>query len=79
MSRNTICHLLAGGLLWTGLFFGVAFLPASAVTLEWTRQLGTSTVDDSSSISADRLGNVYISGYTSGSGWVTPTRRRLSS
>jgi hypothetical protein len=36
-------------------------------TLLWTKQLGTSSVDDSTGVSADGLGNVYISGYTSGS------------
>lgn len=35
-------------------------------TLEWTRQLGTSSADSSTSVSADGLGNVYISGYTNG-------------
>jgi beta-propeller repeat-containing protein len=33
-------------------------------TLQWTRQLGTSGVDYSNGVSADRLGNVYISGYS---------------
>ncbi len=37
----------------------------SANTL-WTEQLGTSNDDVSQSVSADGLGNVYISGYTSG-------------
>jgi len=35
--------------------------------LQWTRQLGTTDYDDSLSISADALGNVYISGQTEGS------------
>ena len=34
---------------------------------QWTRQLGTSADDDSYGVSADGLGNVYISGYTDGS------------
>ena len=36
-------------------------------TLQWTRQLGTSNGDFSQGVSADGLGNVYISGVTSGS------------
>jgi hypothetical protein len=34
--------------------------------LEWTRQLGTANYDWSESVSADGLGNVYISGFTNG-------------
>ena len=40
---------------------------AEAQTLEWIRQLGTSGYDASPGVSADGLGNVYISGYTDGS------------
>ena len=36
-------------------------------TLQWSRQLGTSSVDLGRSVSADGLGNVYISGETRGS------------
>ncbi|NOY40985.1 MAG: hypothetical protein GXP26_03990 [Planctomycetes bacterium] len=36
-------------------------------TLLWTEQLGTSSGEESTSVSADGLGNVYISGYTWGS------------
>ncbi len=36
-------------------------------TLQWTRQLGTSGSDCGYGVSADGLGNVYISGYTEGS------------
>jgi len=39
----------------------------TAGALQWTRQLGTASSDESLSVSADGLGNVYISGYTSGS------------
>lgn len=35
--------------------------------LLWKRQLGTSGADGSSGVATDSLGNVYISGYTSGS------------
>jgi hypothetical protein len=40
--------------------------PAAAVNLDWTRQLGTSAREDNYAVSADGLGNVYISGYTQG-------------
>ena len=40
---------------------------ARGQTLEWTRQLGTSEWDVSYGVSADGLGNVYISGLTDGS------------
>ena len=40
---------------------------ARAQTHEWTRQLGTSSLDASYGVSADGLGNVYISGATRGS------------
>ncbi len=36
-------------------------------SLLWTRQLGTSTSDVSRGVSADGLGNIYISGWTYGS------------
>ncbi len=36
-------------------------------TLEWTRQLGTSESDTTYGVSADGMGNVYISGHTRGS------------
>jgi hypothetical protein len=36
-------------------------------SLQWTRQLGTSRGDDGDGVSADGLGNVYISGATGGS------------
>ncbi len=36
-------------------------------TLDWTRQLGTSLGDRSNGVSADGLGNVYVSGRTFGS------------
>ena len=46
----------------------LTFAPtARAEFLEWTRQLGTSSNDSSSGVSADGLGNVYISGSTEGS------------
>jgi hypothetical protein len=38
-----------------------------AGTLLWTRQLGTSYQDESRGVSADALGNVYISGWTDAS------------
>jgi hypothetical protein len=39
----------------------------AAGTLQWTRHLGTSTHEQSLGVSADGLGNVYISGFTYGS------------
>ncbi|QDV73364.1 Beta-propeller repeat protein [Planctomycetes bacterium K2D] len=42
-------------------------LPSYAVALEWTQQLGTVRNDVAYGVSADGLGNVYLSGYTSGS------------
>lgn len=39
----------------------------SAGTLEWKHQLGTSTYDNAFGLATDSLGNVYISGETSGS------------
>lgn len=38
-----------------------------AQTVDWIRQLGTSSDEGSYGVSADSLGNVYISGYTEGS------------
>jgi hypothetical protein len=35
-------------------------------TLQWTQQFGTSEWDIATGVSADGLGNVYISGYTAG-------------
>ena len=43
----------------------LAKFDASGTSL-WTRRIGTSTTDEARSISADGLGNVYISGLTSG-------------
>ena len=51
-------------------FLSVAFSCASSArgqTLEWIEQLGTSSAESSRGVSADGLGNVYISGSTSGS------------
>jgi hypothetical protein len=39
----------------------------AAGTLQWTREFGTTVHDGSYDVSADGLGNVYISGYTHGS------------
>ena len=39
----------------------------AAGALQWTRQIGTASVDASYGVSADALGNVYISGITFGS------------
>jgi hypothetical protein len=39
---------------------------AYSITLDWTQQQGTQFFDGSQGVSADGLGNVYISGYTDG-------------
>jgi len=44
--------------------FILPVLPANAVTPEWTTQSGTTAYDGGSAVSADGLGNVYISGST---------------
>jgi hypothetical protein len=64
MTRNTIGHLVASALVCGGWFFGLAILPANAQVLEWVRQFGGSIEEpeNSSGVSADGLGNVYISG-----------------
>ncbi len=40
---------------------------AQGQTLDWTRQLGTNRDDRGNGVSADALGNVYITGTTEGS------------
>ncbi len=44
-----------------------ASLQAASVILQWTEQLGTGSDDYSYGVSADSLGNVYITGDTTGS------------
>src|SRR4051812_30188952 len=39
---------------------------AHAESIEWIRQLGTTTFDQSNAVSTDGTGNVYTSGYTGG-------------
>lgn len=41
--------------------------PAMSQTVDWIQQFGTSSTDYCESVSADGLGNVYVSGYTDGS------------
>ena len=50
-----------------GLLFVSAGSAARGESVEWTRQSGTSTTDISYGVSADGLGNVYITGTTGGS------------
>ena len=54
--------------MWIFIFLCLNFCMATsyAVTHEWTQQIGTSSSDTSRDVSADGLGNVYISGSTSG-------------
>jgi hypothetical protein len=56
---GTICPLVCSMVLLTGSC-------AYSVTLDWTQQQGTQSFDGSQGVSADGLGNVYISGYTGG-------------
>jgi hypothetical protein len=58
-----------GSLDGTNAGFDDAFVSKynAAGNLQWTRQLGTSSYDGAVGVSADGLGNVYISGVTSGS------------
>ena len=51
--------------LFVMLFCGTPTL-ASAQTVDWIRHFGSSVKDFCSSVSADRLGGVYVSGYTEG-------------
>jgi hypothetical protein len=51
-----------------GLSFALCSIPSAYGQInEWTRQFGTSEYDTSNGISADGLGNVYVSGHTLGS------------
>jgi hypothetical protein len=52
--------------LWTGFVFSSAASLARAVTLEWTRQIGTTKNDYSRAVAADGSGSVYVAGYTEG-------------
>ncbi len=44
-----------------------ASLHAAPLVLQWTGQLGAGDLDESTGVSADSLGNVYISGYNNDS------------
>jgi hypothetical protein len=57
----------AGALLCAGMVLALVAPPAHAQTLEWVRQFGMSHSESSDGVSADGLGNVYISGSTDGS------------
>jgi hypothetical protein len=49
-----------------GFLSSISAPPAHAQTLEWLRYSGTTVTDVSYGVSADGLGNVYISDYTEG-------------
>ena len=56
---------------WLALAVGVVGLvgpapPVSAVTPGWTRQFGTTNVDEAVAITMDRAGNQYVAGWTQG-------------
>ena len=64
-SAMAICvsTLLSASLLLLAINYAIS---TDDQTLGTTRQLSTSKLDDSYGVSADRLGNVYISGCTYG-------------
>ena len=47
-------------------WFAFSSTVATAQTIQWLRQFGTSGIDDAWDISADGLGNVYVTGGTEG-------------
>lgn len=59
--------------VWGARFAAAAFLAivsstaCSAVTIEWTQQLGSGPADVNQGVSADALGNVFIAGFTKSS------------
>ena len=55
-----------GLLLGLGLL-GAARLANAMPLLDWSRQLGTESLDTASGVSGDTLGNVYLTGFTQGS------------
>jgi hypothetical protein len=78
-SGNSVAVDASGNAFITGLTYGAlggtyqgagdAFLSKynSSGTLVWTKQLGTTTAEESRSVAVDADGNVFISGYTAGS------------
>jgi hypothetical protein len=72
MSRHTIGQLIFYGMLLCGqLLAGLRARPAHSQVLEWVRQLGGTIAEpeNSQDVSADGLGNVYITG----SGGIGPS------
>src|SRR4051812_9232388 len=67
MLRTSILRMLTRALLLSAFLFGSAARSTPAVSLEWIKQLGTSGADSSEGISADGLGNICLSGFTTGS------------
>jgi hypothetical protein len=74
MRFPTSLNLLFYGLMKNTFRFATSFFflfilapkPASSQTIEWARQLGTTSTDWSYGVSADESGNVFITGYTRG-------------
>jgi len=67
MTRRKTWRPKGGVALWCVFFLDLAVAQVKAVPPEWTRQLGTAAVEVGYGVSADGLGNVYITGYTAGS------------
>lgn len=57
-------RLVVVALIVASVFQSLLLGRARAVSLEWVRQLGGATNDVGWGVSADRLGNVYLTGYT---------------
>ena len=67
--NSFVCGLTNGNLAGTNAGQGDGFLVKydNAGNQVWSRQFGTSGYDEASSVAIDNLGNVYVSGNTTGS------------
>ncbi|MGH9035447.1 MAG: SBBP repeat-containing protein, partial [Acidimicrobiia bacterium] len=52
----------------TAVLLGLVVPPAGAATVTpgWTRQFGTTNVDEALAVTLDRSGNTYVAGWTQG-------------
>jgi hypothetical protein len=71
--RLAVTSWVVSALICSGFIFGTAAPPAHAQMLEWVRQFGTEETDYGRGVSADDLGNVFVS--TS----MSPSYDRISS